>query len=96
MANYDAFLAVLDGDARILVRQAIDKAALAEKTSKLTATKFLTPAEATLLRRFCQFAGIRAVFDGGDYILVSYYHSNHTENFFHSYKTVKIGKDELK
>ncbi len=37
-----------------------------------------------------------AVFDGGDYILVSYYHSNHTENFFHSYKTVKIRKDELK
>ena len=66
MANYDAFLAALDGDERILVRQTIDKAALAEKTSRLTATKFLTPAEAALVRRFCQFAGIRAVFDGGD------------------------------
>ncbi len=37
-----------------------------------------------------------AIFNGGDYILVSYYHSNRTENFFHSMKTVKIMKDELR
>lgn len=37
-----------------------------------------------------------AIFDGGEYILVSYYHSNRTENFFHSMKTVKIMKEELK
>lgn len=37
-----------------------------------------------------------AVLDCGDYILVSYYHSNRTENFFHSMKTVKIMKEELK
>ena len=37
-----------------------------------------------------------AVFDGGDYILVAYYHSNRTENFFHSMKIVKILKTELK
>ncbi len=37
-----------------------------------------------------------AIFDGGEYILVSYYHSNRTENFFHSMKTVKIMKKELK
>lgn len=37
-----------------------------------------------------------AIFDGGDYILVSYYHSNRTDNFFQSYKTVKIEKAALK
>ena len=37
-----------------------------------------------------------AIFDGGEYILVSYYHSNRTDNFFHSLKTVKIMKEELK
>lgn len=37
-----------------------------------------------------------AIFDGGDYILVSYYHSNRTDNFFNSMKTVKITKEELK
>ena len=36
------------------------------------------------------------IFDGGAYILVSYYHSNRTENFFHSLKTIKILKEELK
>lgn len=36
-----------------------------------------------------------AIFDGGDYILVSYYHSNRTDNFFNSMKTVKISKEEL-
>ena len=37
-----------------------------------------------------------AIFDGGDYVLISYYHSNRTDNFFQSYKTVKIQKSELK
>ena len=37
-----------------------------------------------------------AIFDGGDYILVSYYHSNRTDNFFNSMKTVKISKRELR
>ncbi len=36
-----------------------------------------------------------AVFDGGDYILVSYYHSNRTESLLSSSKTVKIMKEEL-
>ena len=36
-----------------------------------------------------------AIFDGGDYILVSYYHSNRTEAVLSSSKTVKIMKSEL-
>ena len=65
MANYDTFLAALNGDERILIRQVLDKAALAEKASRFTATKFLTPAEAALVRRFCAHANIRVIFDGG-------------------------------
>ncbi|MBR5519740.1 MAG: hypothetical protein IKU55_03385 [Clostridia bacterium] len=65
MANYDAFLAALSSDDRLLVRHVMDKAALAEKTSRLTSTKFLTPAEVALVRRFCAFAAIRVIFDGG-------------------------------
>lgn len=37
-----------------------------------------------------------AIFDGGEYILVSYYHSNRTEAVLSSSKTVKIMKEELK
>ena len=37
-----------------------------------------------------------AIFDGGDYILVSYYHSNRTEAVLSSCKTVKIMKNELR
>jgi len=37
-----------------------------------------------------------AIFDGGEYILVNYYHSNRTEAVLSSCKTVKIMKDELK
>ena len=37
-----------------------------------------------------------AIFDGGDYILVSYYHSNRTEAVLSSSKIVKIMKEELK
>ncbi len=37
-----------------------------------------------------------AIFDGGDYLLVSYYHSNRTEAVLSSSKTVKIMKEELK
>ncbi len=36
-----------------------------------------------------------AIFDGGDYLLVSYYHSNRTEALLSSFKTVKIMKKEL-
>lgn len=50
---------------RLLAGQALDKAFLAEKSGRVTATKFLTPAEAAFLRRFCGRAGLRAVFDGG-------------------------------
>ena len=36
-----------------------------------------------------------AIFDGGEYILVSYYHSNRTEAVLSSSKIVKIMKEEL-
>lgn len=50
---------------RLLAAQAFDKAMLAEKSGRAAATKFLTPAEAAFVRRFCERAGLRAAFDGG-------------------------------
>ncbi|PWL52363.1 MAG: RNA-binding protein [Clostridiales bacterium] len=50
---------------RLLAAQAFDKAALAEKSGRVAATKFLTPAEAAFVRRFCERVGLRAAFDGG-------------------------------
>lgn len=74
MIFFVRYFAVRDGttnyefrtpEEKLLAKQAADKAALAEKSSVVASTKFLTPAEAAFLKEFCRRNRLEAWFDGG-------------------------------
>lgn len=50
---------------KLLARQILDKAALADRSSQMTHSKFLTPAEAAFLKEFCKRNRLEVWFDGG-------------------------------
>ncbi|MBQ1955617.1 MAG: hypothetical protein II350_07735 [Clostridia bacterium] len=50
---------------KLLAKQAVDKSNLAEKSSVVANTKFLTPAEAAFLKEFCRRNRLEVWFDGG-------------------------------
>lgn len=53
------------GEERLLGAKLFDKDGLAKKTWAPQHTQFLSPAESRFARRFCEGAGLNAVFDGG-------------------------------
>ncbi len=65
MNGLDSFLNSRTLEEKLLARQALDKADAAMRSYRVTATKFLTPAEGAFLKSFCQRAHLRVCFDGG-------------------------------